>query len=177
MELLTDEVWARLDPHAGRLSWRQARRMWQAVFACVVLLGAALYGWRAGLIEPRFEPPSAQNWSAQFDAQAGEFTLHLPLMNQGALTETVLGVGRSGPGLTLLPPVDIFPLTLAHDTGEEVPLRYRVTDCAAVPAGDWPIPVLVSRPWGSVMVELRGPSIGGNTPWQRKLADEACGRG
>ena len=177
MELLTDEVWARLDPHAGRLSWRQTRRLWQAVFACVVLLGAGLLGWRAGLIAPRFEPPDAQNWSAEFDAQAGEFTMHLPLMNQGALTETVLAVGRPGPGLTLLPPADSFPLTLAHNTGQDVSLRYRVTDCAAVPAGEWPIPVRVSRPWGSVTVDLRGPSIGGNTPWQRKLADGACGRG
>jgi hypothetical protein len=177
MDLLTDEVWARLDPHAGRLSRRQAWRLWLAVLACVVLLGAAVDGWRSGLVRPRFEPPSSQPSSADFNPQAREFTLHLPLMNRGVLTETILVVGRSGPGLVLQAPTDTFPLRLAPNTGRDVSLRYRVTDCDAVPAGDWPIPVRVSRPWGSVTTGLLGPSFGGQAPWQRKLADGACGRG
>jgi hypothetical protein len=132
--------------------------------------------WRAGLIWPRFEPPSAQSWSAESDARAREITLHLPLMNRGALTETVRAVGRSGPGLALQATTETYPVTFPPNSGAEVTLRYRVTDCDAVPTRDWPIPVEVSRPWGGVTVHLSGPSFDPSTPWQRKLADEACGR-
>jgi hypothetical protein len=175
-DLLNDGVWARLDPHAGRLTRRVAARLWLVALVCAVLAVAALFVWRAGLIVPRIE---RDRMAGGFVAsvEAPEFTVAVPLMNNGQLTETVLGVGRSGPGLTLEPPVDGYPLTLPSRTGVELRLRYKVTDCAAVPAGDWPIPVRISRPWGAATVYVSGPTIGVRAPWQHMLAAQACRTG
>ena len=189
VELLTDEVWAQLDPHAGRLSRRQARRMWAAVLACLVLAVSGLYLWRAGLVVPRVERDGLMG-GFEASVEGRGFSIGVPLMNNGQLTETVVGVGASGPGLTLLPSADTFPRTLAPHTGELLILRYAVTDCAAVPAGDWPVPVRVSRPWGTVTVHVAGPTLppsypatgsvpgplpgGAAEPWQRVLARQAC---
>ena len=183
--LLTDEVWGSLDPHAGRLSRRQARRMWAAVLACLLVGAGALYTWRAGLVVPRIERDDLMGGFIA-GVEGRGFSIGVPLANNGQLTETVLGLGRSGPGLTLLPSTDTYPRTLPPHSGELLTLHFAVTDCAAVPDGPWPVPVRVSRPWGTVTLYVAGPTVPDypgtadgppGTPWQRRLADVACSVG
>ena len=184
-ELLTDVVWASLDPHAGRLSRRQAGRMWAAVLACLILFACGVYAWRGGLVVPRVERDDLMGGFVS-SVEGRGFSIGVPLVNNGQLTETVLGVGASGPGLTLLPSTDTYPRTLAPHTGELLTLHFAVTDCAAVRDGPWPVPVRVSRPWGTVTLHVAGPTFpdypgeAGGTPgpwWQRRLANVACSLG
>ena len=51
--LLTDEVWRQLDPGAGRLSRRTARRLWLAYGAGFVAAAAAVAVWLSGLVIPQ----------------------------------------------------------------------------------------------------------------------------
>lgn len=185
--LLTDDVWMRLDPHAGRLTRRGAVRMWALVLACCLLGVAALAVFRSGLVTPRLERDDFAGWSSSVERRF--VTVQLPIVNRGWRTETVLGVGRDGPGLALEPPLaGHFPVAIPPGTGVAITLRYQVTSCAAVPQGDWPVPVRVSRPWGVQTRYLLGPGIavdepstveysGRNPyeqPWQRVLAKQAC---
>jgi hypothetical protein len=69
----------------------------------------------------------------------------------------------------------------------EAVLVYQVTDCAAVPADEWPVPVTVRRTWGTATGHVQPPSqpiqVGqraypGRDPftvqWQRGVADMVC---
>jgi len=69
----------------------------------------------------------------------------------------------------------------------EAVLVYQVTDCAAVPADEWPVPVTVRRTWGTATGHVQPPSqvphVGqrvypGRDPfavqWQRDVADMVC---
>ncbi len=188
--LLTDEVWARLDPHAGRLTRRAALRLWLVVLACAVLAAGGLVGWRSGMVVARIETDTFGSWSG--GSESLTIDVNVPVVNRGWRTETVVGAGRSGPGLNLQPALaGLFPLTLAPGQGTSIPLRYDVTSCADVPQGDWPVPVRVRRPWGPQTVYVRGPglSVGApnmveytgrnpyEQPWQRVFAHQACATG
>ena len=114
----------------------------------------------------------------------------VPVVNRGRRPIDVLGVGRSGPGLQLDAVRGTLPSTLHPGESLTVTLVYRVTDCTAVPADPWPVPVRVKRPWGRYTAYLELPA--GTSPdapdgmrnfvgrdpyaveWQRALADLAC---
>jgi hypothetical protein len=183
-ELLTDDVWCGLDPNAGRLSRRQTGWLLLAGALAAVLAAAGLVVWRSGVTLPRLD----QAPDTSYSASAGEFMLHLPIRNNGWTPVTVTGAGRGGPGLRLTE-VAGLPVTLAAHQSTIVYLSYRVTDCAAVPDGAWPVPVRTTRPWGTQTVYLQPslvwvrPSAGlrstedGQGPgrqWQRGLADFGC---
>jgi hypothetical protein len=120
------------------------------------------------------------------------------VVNAGWTAITVVGAGRDGPGLSLQavstdPDGKVaLPLPSTVEPGGTLTfvLRYRVTDCAAVPAEPWPVPIRVQRPWGVQSVYVAIPthtsrhapegmrSYSGRDPWavewQRDLADEDC---
>ena len=97
-------------------------------------------------------------------------------------------VGRSGEALRLLGTREV-PTALAPSTGVDVVLRYRVTDCVAFQRGEWPAPVVVDRPWGSLTTYDEAPTMQAAdapatysfqdddpyaVPWQVYLARRAC---
>ena len=188
-DLLADETWLRLDPRAGELSAVERRRVRIACVALVILLTVFFGIWRSGVLWPRL----ATGGSGGFDVDraASTFSVLLEVDNRGSEPLRVLAVGRSGPGLRLLG-VDDVPTDLPSSTGVAVTLRYAVTDCAAVPRGAWPVPVVVERRWGDLTVHLDGPTISGQggedgsmvssgsdagelgVPWQRWLAAQVC---
>jgi hypothetical protein len=83
-----------------------------------------------------------------------------------------------------------LPTTLRPGEEMAAVLIYRVTDCAAVPAGEWPVPATVKRPWGTATGYVLPPTQTlPNAPqgmrqyngsdqyamqWQRAAADESC---
>lgn len=183
--LLTDETWSRLDPDVGRLSAADRRRVAVVTSVAVVVLLALAAGWRSGVVWPRL---SADTFGYDVDRGTRTFRLHLVVENRGLTDLHVTSAGRSGDGLRLLRTSGV-PVDLASSTGSVVTLRYRVTDCAAARQGDWPVPVVVDRPWGSLTTYDEAPSMQAANapatysyegvdpyavPWQVYLARRAC---
>jgi len=184
--LLTDVVWRQLDPHAGRLSRRTARRVRLAIAVALVAVVLGEFCWYAGLIAPRL------SWTDSLGSEYGWDPVHhsVSVHNDGLLSVRVLGVGRSGPGFTLSSVTGTFPTTVDPGGDLKFTLTYLVTDCAAVPAGAWPVPIRVERPWGVQTVHIGLPSKQDDeapdgfvteevrsrhaVEWQRWLADLAC---
>jgi hypothetical protein len=95
---------------------------------------------------------------------------------------TIVGIGRSGPGLTLVSPEKQDAQILQPERSLGFSLKYKITDCAAVPKGDWPIPVRVEASGvpTTVYASLRmfGSDHEGKQaaePWQTALSVEVCG--
>lgn len=189
--LLTDEVWAALDPAAGRLTRRDARRWVGAIGLGVVLTTSAFGAWYGGVVVPRVSA-RLSGWST--DSERHRFTYLMRVRNDGIAPVEIRRVGRSGPGLTLLSVNGLPPAArIASFTGAgsvDVELAYEVTDCGAVPTGSWPIPLQVKNSWGTHTIAvqpgvLTWPDAPAGTwsysgadpnsaPWQRVLANVAC---
>jgi hypothetical protein len=186
--LVADEVWARLDPMAGQLVPRAVRRLRLAatIAAALAVVLAAL--WWSGLVVPRVSIVKSSGFA--YSVEPTVVTHQVPIVNLGRRPVDVLGVGRSGPGMRLDAVRGAVPTTLHPGESLTVTLVYRVTDCAAVPADPWPVPVQVKWPWGRYTAYLALPthtspdapddmrSFTGRDPyaveWQRALADLAC---
>lgn len=115
----------------------------------------------------------------------GRFTVRVTVRNLNDEPVTVFGIGRSGPGLRLLSPRRPVPHPLRPERSTSFDLRYRVTDCGAVPRGNWPIPVRLER---NGAPEVAYPSLRmvaatstndgtgpGGESWQSVMSDEICG--
>jgi hypothetical protein len=185
--LVSDSVWQQLDPYAGRLSARTARRLRVgAAIVAIAAVSAGALGW-SGLIVPNIGWPRDGGWGASTSPEL--ITHEVVVENKGWAPVEVLGMGRSGAGLELVEVRGTFPTTLEAGQTMQAELVYRVTDCAAVTDEPWPVPVRVRRPWGvhTSYVELPDKtswdapsaySYTGRNPyaveWQRWLADMSC---
>ncbi|MEU3454781.1 hypothetical protein ABZ671_14420 [Micromonospora sp. NPDC006766] len=201
--MIVDEVWHRLNPDAGRMTRRAARRLAVSLLAVAALAGAGLVLWHIGIVVPRLNADGRTGgFGYEISPAERSFAYQVNIRNDGKVTLVVQAVGAEGPGLELTertiltgaPPVlprGTLPITL--HPGQEIGVRlgYRVTDCAAVSTEDWPIPVRVKGPLGvrtvGVMPEtLRVPDeepdetmwSGDRDPygrsWQDALARQAC---
>ncbi|MFC7649144.1 hypothetical protein ACFQX6_58500 [Streptosporangium lutulentum] len=77
------------------------------------------------------------------DGSFRQFTVIMDMKSKSREPVTIVGIGRSGPGLTLLSPEKQDAQVLHPDRSLGFSLKYKIVDCAAVPRGDWPIPVRV----------------------------------
>jgi hypothetical protein len=185
-ELLSDETWQRLDRRAGRLSRRDLR--WFVLGS--VVFAAVMATVLAGLVIPRLSATGTAGYGYEHDTPSMHYEFEI--RNSGWAAVEVVGVGRDGPGLDL---VSSSGAGTRIGGGEHASLglRYDVTDCAAVPAEPWPVPVRIARPWGTytawIEVEPQSPedfdlpparastdrpSWEGTVEWQRNLADAVC---
>lgn len=186
---VSDEVWAELDHDAGRLPRRRERQLAVAPVILLLVLSAGVVVWRSGAVVPRVAWANL-GYSASSDLERRIVTHSVAIANRGWPSVHITGVGRSGPGLELVEVRGSLPTTLSRGESTEVILVYRVTDCAAVPRGPWPVPVRVRRAWGTQTVYVSVPTESspdapdsytfiGRDPygveWQRLLADRACG--
>src|SRR5690606_9122870 len=141
----------------------------------------------SGLVVPRVSWSDSLGWGSS--ASPDQVSHEVVVENKGWTPVEVLGMGRSGAGLELLEVRGTFPTTLEAGQIMRVEVVYRVTDCAAVTADPWPVPVRVQRPWGVHTSYVQLPhqtswdapgaySYTGRDPyaveWQRWLADRAC---
>ena len=177
--MLTDVVWRQLDPYAGRLSRRTVRRIRWGVAALLLLTAIGELVWYAGVLVPRV------SWRSPGYGFGSSPPHHSVIVhNDGLRPIRVLGVGRSGPGFRLDRVDGPLPSTVEPGEYLELVLIYAVTDCAAVPTGPWPVPVVVERPWGVQTVYVQPPLLPATThegtshwpdlEWQHWLADTAC---
>lgn len=103
------------------------------------------------------------------------FDLSVDFVNAGKEAVTVVGIGRSGPGLKLLNPERRGPYVVLPGESIGLELKYRVTNCKTAPRGNWPVPVRVLRPKGVETVYLNR-SIGGGPAdsWLPSMVRHAC---
>jgi hypothetical protein len=185
--LLSDDVWRQLDPDAGRLPRRTVLRLRWSLVSAVAL--AVLVGlvWQSGLTVPRLSWPSNAGYGWETSTLDRTIKYEVRIANRGWTTVEVLGLGRSGPGFELRSVRAQLPTTLRPGEDMDAVLIYQVTDCAAVPADEWPVPVTVRRTWGTATGHVQPPSqpiqVGqraypGRDPftvqWQRGVADMVC---
>jgi hypothetical protein len=186
-QLVSDLVWQQLDPLAGALPRRTVRRLRWGVLAAVLLAIVLGLVWRSGIVVPRVAWSELASYA--YETHPGLVKHEVVLTNRGWTTVTVTGAGRSGPGLELTGVSGPLPATLRPGGELRLFLTYRVTDCAAVSADPWPVPVQVSTWWGTYTAYVDLPtgtarnapearSYSGRDPyaveWQRNLADLSC---
>jgi hypothetical protein len=183
---LTDDVWARLDPGAGRLSRRQAGRTVLAALVVATLTGAFAVAWH-GWVEPRLRLVNlhATGVSAgRLATRQMEYTYSLEIANRGPAV-TILAMGADAPGLVLLAarPMAVtevdsvtgwhalpWPLTMDRGQVVHVDLVYRTTDCARIGhAGA--LPVTLDRWWGRQHAQV---DTGDFPDWLGDFAEQAC---
>lgn len=213
---VSDETWAAIAPaaeRAGRLPPAKRAMLVSAALATACLVLGGTWLWDRGLILPLLTDPDGDGFAKHygwriFPAKV-RFAYNLQVTNYGAHEVVILGAGRSGRGLTLTaaqanptfmnykgllvdhPPTTGFPATVAPGSAAELRLFYAVTDCAAVTANPWTVPVKVRQWWGETAIDVQpmpetaddAPSMiighyGGrdaySVEWQKYLADHVC---
>lgn len=184
--LVTDAVWAQLNPDAGRLSRATARRMTAAVCALAMMLAVGALLSRSGLVVARLSWDRYVGGFKQSIA-LGRIEHGVKVRNDGWVAVTVLGAGRDMPGMTLVEVGSVFPFVLAPGETREFTATYQVSDCAAISREAWPFPLRVRHWWGEqttyieVPKEVRDAVDGVFDPaqyeveWQYDLGATACG--
>lgn len=183
---LADDVWARLDRNAGRMSRRGFRWFIGIPLVAGLLTLLGVFGWRSGVLWPNLgRDLGGSSWGTNIAEHS--FVLTFPVRNDGLVDVDVESFGRSGPGLRLAGTI-ITRNPIPAGGSADLQLSYVVTDCDGVPAGHWPVPVRVSHGRTAYveapeMVSPDAPddySWSGVDPyamdWQVKLAGMACGR-
>ncbi|MEV8633817.1 hypothetical protein AB0395_19375 [Streptosporangium sp. NPDC051023] len=129
------------------------------------------------------EAASSSSEAVQEGREAhGRFTVRVTVRNLNDEPVTVFGIGRSGPGLRLLSTRRPAPHSLGPERATSFDLKYRVTDCGAVPRGNWPIPVRLERngapevAYPSMRMTAGNSTNTGTGPesWQSVLSNEIC---
>ncbi|WP_089209693.1 hypothetical protein [Streptosporangium subroseum] len=115
------------------------------------------------------------------DASFRQFTVNLDMKSRSQESVTIVGIGRSGPGLELLSPGKQDSQVLQPGQSLGFSLKYKIIDCAAVPKGEWPIPVLVEVSGVQTTVYAALRALGSDPegkraaePWQTALSTEVC---
>ena len=147
---VSDEVWRRLDPNAGRLRGPLSGRTSVLLAALIPSLVVAV--WWSGLTAPKLVWSDSSRW-AQVEP-GGTVYVHVTVANEGVVPATVVRAGDSGPGYRLIGLQGSLPAELGR--GESVPLTivYQVTDCDLLPHASFPVPVVVRRWWGEQTVDV-----------------------
>src|SRR5262245_16892380 len=136
---VSDEVWRRLDPNAGRLRGPLSART--SVLLAVVVPAVLLAVWWSGLVVPKLSWPDG-GWSAEtrFD---GTVYVQIEVANEGLVPATVLRVGGEGPGYHVIGVQGGLPVELGQGESVVLTIAYQVTDCAVLPHASFPLPVVV----------------------------------
>lgn len=102
------------------------------------------------------------------------FEVSVNFVNAGKESVTIVGIGRSGPGLKLLNAERRGPYVLLPGESIALELKYRVTNCKTAPREPWPIPLRVLRPKGEETVYLNRSTAGPPDTWLQGFVKNAC---
>jgi hypothetical protein len=163
---VSDEVWARLDPKAGRLS---ARGRWALAGAAVLVTAAVAGLWlvqSAGLVRPRLSLENG-GWTAGTANPSTRAVEETTTVDNDGWTavrvESVTGVA-AGPRVV---GVEGVPVTIPAHGSATITVHYRVTRCAPPPTS-LGFGLRVARWWGTETIGL------GSGHEQPPMIDEAC---
>jgi hypothetical protein len=173
---VSDVVWRHLNPSAGRLSRRTTWRLWAVLLPVLLIAVTGGVAWTSGLVIPRLTWYRTSNdWLTAMPD--GIVRLKIVVSNDGAFPVTLLDAGPHGPGIARVG-VEVegadLPLALGPHGGVGLTFVARITDCSALPAGDWPLDAVVSRPWGPMTVPIAADAF--SRPAQLAVIDTACHR-
>jgi hypothetical protein len=169
--LISDDVWRRLDPNAGRLSVVTTRRMWRVMGAAALLAVVSTWLVWTGVVVPRLAVPldeGAEYGGGPTVAPYFVFTIE----NVGWTPVTAVTAGGGSPGLQLVEVRGPFPVTLEPGDRVRFTLVYRVADCTRPSAEPNTVTVWVRRWWGEQATRVPVPDtmIG----WPHVLANLVC---
>ena len=185
---VADDVWRQLNPSAGRLSRATARRLLLGSLAAAIVLAMLGGVWRSGLVVAQVEYDlfAGYGWEVGPGQPVAQTVV---AHNSGVAAVTLVGAGRDMPGMRLTSVAPTFPVVIPAGSSLELTVRYQVTDCAAVPTDEWPVPVQVRMWWGEQTAyldvpgqyvpptgETMGSLVMAEVPWQAYLAGVSCGR-
>jgi hypothetical protein len=103
------------------------------------------------------------------------FETTLEFVNAGKESLTIVGIGRSGPGMRLLNAQRRGPYVILPAESIALQLKYRVTNCKIVPRGTWPIPLRVLRPKGEETIYPDRSIVGKEDRWYQEFVRSICG--
>jgi hypothetical protein len=158
-QLLSDRVWAELDPHAGRLPRRTSVRVLVAAAVGALVIAAIVPLVRSGVVVPHIEvhipgthtisdsstPPTAAY--PIFDTETYTVT------NHSWMTITVTGFSRPA-GVSVRSP-SALPQRIPPGGQIQVKVSYQITSCADAGGNEprhSPIAVHIHRSWGTQTV-------------------------
>jgi hypothetical protein len=204
--LVSDDVWHQLRPFGTVVARRTVVRCWAAGVAGILVIYTAAIAWASGGVVPWLhETDSGWISSVAIDdangrsgPRAAEQTMTLNIQNHGWQAVRIVEVGDDSAGVRTLrttaanePITPQSPYVLNPGDTAEITLFLRFTDCRAVSDQPWPIPIRVSRLWGTQSIHvfhlpIRATSDHGGwsvadrgdpraVEWQRWIADDVCG--
>jgi hypothetical protein len=150
---VSDDVWALLDPHAGRLTHRSVRTVKLGAVALVVVIVAfVVQGW-LGILSPRLSSDGGSGISSRNGSRT--LTIDFQLLNSGPVSEHLAGLSSSAN--LRVAAVHGLPAHLAAHAAAQLEVRVVVTNCRAELAKPGSLSVQVDRPWGHVSKRLDLP--------------------
>jgi hypothetical protein len=167
--LVSDLVWAQLDPHAGRLSRRGLVHLWMAIVVMLVVIVGVGVALRAGVVTPRLDvdPTNGDGNARPAISTQSPATWHqnVTVTNNGWLPVTITKIGGGYPGVRLMSTTTL-PVRIAPHQDVDLTLTYSIVDCppGAGSSGDGvtmtqfsgtpTLPITVRRSWGSQQVNV-----------------------
>ncbi|MGI8879349.1 MAG: hypothetical protein ACR2KJ_02330 [Jatrophihabitans sp.] len=149
---LSDQVWAHLDPRAGRLTHRGRLALGAAAVAVLLVTAAAIAVQMSGLFPARIGA-----WASEVtvDTQSHTTVERIQLGSNDWFDERVQAVSTRVPGVVVLSS-DRPTIRAGHHATLTVRLRF---DCTRVTHGAVTLALWLSRPWGSTSILILGPDL------------------
>jgi hypothetical protein len=152
IDWVSDDVWALLNPYAGRLTARSVRTVKLGAAAMVVvIIGVVVQGW-LGILNPRLTA-GGSGTSSRIGSRA--LTIDFQLQNSDPVSEHLAGLSSSAN--LRVAAVHGLPQRLGAHANAQVEVRIVVTNCRAELATPGSLFVQVDRPWGHVSKRLDLP--------------------
>ena len=160
---VSDEVWAELDPSAGRLSRRTARRLWLAAAVAAVAALVYAFAWSSGIIPPELVATDS-GWQVNrdvvgdADTQNPSVTRNISIRNEGWTPVRILNIAVGEPDRRPATELERFyPRLLRPGDSAYLPVAWPSYDCLATLGERWTAAVVVERSFGTWTVEVPVP--------------------
>lgn len=152
---VADEVWAQLDPGAGRLGPRARRALIATILAVLLVITGLVVLKLSGLVRPRVGA-----WASEvsIDAARHSATITLQLGSGDWVDDPVTAVTPGSPGIAVVSAT--HPVVPAR--GDATVTVRLLLDCARVRPGTPVFTLWLHRPWGERPVRVWAPATPGS---------------
>jgi hypothetical protein len=160
-QVVSDEVWAQLDPNAGRLTRRTVAKMVATLVATILVGIAGLAVYRGGYLTPRLRADGATVSFERPVAVSSEhpilLAVNFELTDHGNTGVTVRSLGGDVGPWKFVSTWNL-PSHLAPAEAVIVKVTYRLDSCDGLPTSEdlpsFQIPMVVQHWWGSQHLRL-----------------------